>query len=76
MRRGTTQQTPFEKQLAEFFPDLYKFWSLAKFDKHHNKLIDAVNDMVDHNKYGTIEIQYNNGKISYIFKRENLTSEG
>lgn len=70
-----TQQTPFEKQLQTYFPDMYKFWMLAKFDKHHNKVIDAINDMVDHNKYGIVEIHYNNGKISYIFSKENLTAQ-
>lgn len=66
--------TPFEKDLQTYFPDLYNFWAIAKFDKHHNTVIDAVNDMVKNNKYGIVEIHYNNGKISYVFKKENLTS--
>ena len=53
---------------------MYKFWQLAKFDKHHNKVIDAILDMVNGNKTGVIEIQYNFGRISYVFKKENLTS--
>ncbi len=70
----TTQRTPFEKDLQTYFPELHKFWSLSKFDKHQNKLIDAILDMVNKNKTGVIEIQYNNGRISYIFKRENLVA--
>ena len=70
-----TSQTPFELQLKEFFPDLYTLHTLSKFDKNYVKLIEALASMTNGNAFGIVEAHYNNGKISYVFKKENLTSK-
>ena len=70
----STQQTPFELQLKEYFPDLYTLHTLSKFDKNYVSLIEALASMTNGNRYGTVETHFNNGKISYVFKRENLTA--
>lgn len=70
----STSQTHFEKELQQYFPDLHTLWSLTKFDKNHKHVLDAITDMVNNNAYGTIEIHYQNGKVTYVFKRENLTA--
>lgn len=36
--------------------------------------MDAVMDMVNQNKYGIVELHYQKGKLSYVFKKENLTA--
>lgn len=69
----TTQQTRFEQDLKTYFPDLYQFWSLSKFDRNYDRLMDAILDMVNKNKYGTIEVFYQSGKINHVFKKENMT---
>ena len=71
----TTQQTPFELQLKEYFPDLYTLHTLSKFDKKYVHLIEALADMVNKNKAGTIRVLFQNGKINYLFKEENLTAK-
>lgn len=68
-----TSQTPFELQLKEFFPDLYTLHTLSKFDKKYVKLIESLADMTNKNKHGTIRILFQNGKINYLFKEENLS---
>jgi len=47
---------------------------LIKFDKNYRNLIDAVIYMVDGDKSGTIEINYNKGKVNYLYKKENMTA--
>lgn len=67
-------ETKFKEDLKNYFPDLYKFWSLFAFDHHYKSLLDGVVDAVDSNMYGNITITYQNGKINYINITKQLTA--
>lgn len=72
--KTTTQQTPFEKELQQYFPNIHKFWLLTKFDKKYMDIIETMIYMVDNNSHGQIEVHYQNGKVGHVFKREKIAS--
>lgn len=77
MTKSTSQdsKTKFEEDLKLYFPDIYQFYSLLRYDKFYREMIDGVLDMVNTDAYGTIEIVYQRGKINYINQKKQLTAE-
>ena len=67
-------KTKFEQDLKNYFPEMYRFWSLFSYDKYYNELIDAVLEMVNQNATGQIRIIYQRGKINYITQEKHLTA--
>lgn len=65
----------FEQDLQVYFPDLYKFWSLFKFDPFMEEVLSGILDMVNTDAYGKIEIVYNKGKINYVNQQKQLTAQ-
>lgn len=64
----------FEEDLKLYFPELYTFWKLFKFDEHYSKLMDAILEMVDQNATGQVRIVYQRGRINYITQEKHLTA--
>lgn len=69
-----TGKTKFEQDLETYFPDLYKFWSLFSFDPFYEEVLQGILRSVDTNLYGTLEINFQNGKINYVYLKEQLTA--
>jgi len=67
-------KTKFEEDLAVYFPEIYRFWSLMKFDPYYQELIEGIVEMVDGDAYGTIRIVYQGGKINSINLDKQLTA--
>lgn len=67
-------KTKFEEDLQTYFPDMYKFWMLMKFDPFYQQMMDGIFEMVNGNEYGTMEIVWQSGKINYINLKKQLTA--
>lgn len=67
-------KTKFEEDLEVYFPEIYRFWSLMKFDPYYKELIEGIVEMVDGDVYGTIKIVYQGGKINTINLDKQLTA--
>lgn len=70
----TNSKTKFEQDLELYFPDMYRFWSLFKFDPFYEEVMSGILEMVDRNAYGIIEIVYQNGKINFVNQKRQLTA--
>jgi hypothetical protein len=70
----TEAQTKFEQDLLVYFPDLAKWWHLLAFDPFYELVMTGVFEMVDTNGYGSLEIIYSNGKITYVNLKKQLTA--
>lgn len=66
-----TENTKFEQDLKDYFPEIYKLNQVGKWDKFLWKVIDALMVMVDNNETGEITIRYNSGRIDGLWIREN-----
>jgi hypothetical protein len=64
----------FEQDLAVYFPDIYKLYKLGNEDRHIWPTVNAMIDMA-RNKYGTIEIIYQQGRINYVNQKVQITAE-
>lgn len=67
-------KTKFEDDLQIYFPDLYQFWSLFNWDKKYEFVMQGILEMVNKNGYGTIEINYQCGKINYVNSKRQLSA--
>ncbi|RMD73089.1 MAG: hypothetical protein D6822_00135 [Cyanobacteria bacterium J149] len=74
MTQPKNGRTKFEEDLEKYFPELYTFWGLFKFDEHYGKLMDAILEMTNQNATGQIRIVYQRGKINYITQEKHLTA--
>lgn len=69
-----TGKSKFEEDLRVYFPDLYRFWSLFAYDPFYEEVMQGIQEMVDGDEYGTIEIVYQGGKINYVNLKKQLTA--
>lgn len=67
-------KTKFEQDLQTYFPDLYSFWALFKFDPFYEEVLQGILEMVKENGYGTLEIIYTDGKINFVNLKKQLTA--
>lgn len=72
--RAMTGKTKFESDLKEFFPDMYELIIIGQLDKHFWKLAEAMIRMRADDATGEVRINYQAGKISHVFKTENMTA--
>lgn len=70
-----SSKTKFEEELKLYFPDIYQFYALLKFDRFYREMLDGILDMVNTDSYGSIEIIYQRGKINYVNQKKQLTAE-
>lgn len=70
-----TGETKFAEDLKTYFPDLYQFWSLFKFDPFMEEVLQGILDMVNTDAYGKIEIVYQGGRINYVNQQKQLTAK-
>jgi len=73
--KSTSPASKFESDLQAYFPDLFQFHQLIKFDKKYTKLIEGILEMVNQNGYGSVKIIYQCGKINYVIQEKHLTAE-
>lgn len=67
-------ETKFAQDLQTYFPDLYQFWSLFKFDPYYEEVLQGILEMVDSNGYGTMRITWQSGKINTVNLDKQLTA--
>lgn len=70
----TSGKTKFEQDLQTYFPDLYQFWSLFKFDPFMEEVLQGILEMVNTNSYGTMRVVWQNGKINTVNLDKQLTA--
>jgi hypothetical protein len=63
----------FESDLATYFPDIWKLYKLGIEDRHIISVIETMVDMA-RNKFGTIEIIYQQGRINYVNQKVQVTA--
>jgi len=68
-------KTKFEEDLKVYFPDLYKFWSMVKFDAHADKVLAGMLKMMNGDEYGKIVIVFQAGKINRVNMETQLTAD-
>lgn len=65
-------ESQFEKQLATYFPDIYKLHMYGRFDPKLWEVIYALEDFYESRQYGSIEIIFQDGRINHAKKTVSL----
>lgn len=73
MITGMTK-TKFEKDLEEYFPDIYKLHQIGKEDPFVWEIIDAMLEMYEAKAYGRLLFTYQDGRINHVFKTLQTTA--
>ena len=60
--------TKFEKDLQQYFPEIYELHLLGKKDPFIWLVIEAMLELSQPGSYGKIEVNYQEGKINKVFK--------
>lgn len=69
------QETKFEQDLKEFFPDIYNLHVLGRQDPKVWTVVYALLEMKRDTSYGEITVTYQAGKINQAYKRCSLVAE-
>lgn len=66
--------TPFEKQLQQYFPDIFALHMLSQEEKDVWELMQQLLKYNSHKTTGKIEIKYDKGRIAGIYVNETITA--